>query len=425
MQIQNAVDASEQPDFLGPSNTTAFSPKYYDILASDPRGVFHSTPRLDCFASANQRALWRWQSITEDELGSSNETFRDKWAKWKAFGSTCTEKSKEKGKNSIAHHMNTTPVVADLIELVERHGQWREREARQAILGRSHKSHLFSNLGRSVRPEQQAVLERTKWRKGKERIMFWGLSYGTILGQTFAAMHPERIERFVLDGVSIADEHYSGRKLSSLQNTDKSFEMLFEYCYQAGPDKCPLWMDHDFRSAESIKAFAMKWIKLLGDSSLPVPGSHCLGPTSITASDFHNLVRESLYFPMSGFPLVAKFLTQLMHGNGTDFALHKFSGQNLLVQPQDCSLVEYSAPPFPENVDEPREETFAGIQCTDFPSIFNEDRTEFGQYLSHVKDQSYIAGGSWAEMRMRCIGWNIRPAWKYTGKCCMLRSSSN
>jgi pimeloyl-ACP methyl ester carboxylesterase len=39
---------------------------------------------------------------------------------------------------------------------------------------------------------------------GYEKIKYWGVSYGTILGGTFAAMYPESVERLVSDGKNIA-----------------------------------------------------------------------------------------------------------------------------------------------------------------------------------------------------------------------------
>lgn len=35
---------------------------------------------------------------------------------------------------------------------------------------------------------------------GISRVKYWGPSYGTILGGTFAALYPDRVERFVSDG---------------------------------------------------------------------------------------------------------------------------------------------------------------------------------------------------------------------------------
>ncbi len=37
--------------------------------------------------------------------------------------------------------------------------------------------------------------------------MYWGVSYGTIIGQLFAALHPERVSRLLLDGVVNPSEY--------------------------------------------------------------------------------------------------------------------------------------------------------------------------------------------------------------------------
>jgi pimeloyl-ACP methyl ester carboxylesterase len=43
---------------------------------------------------------------------------------------------------------------------------------------------------------------------GESRVRFWGFSYGSVLGITFAAMFPDKVERLIVDGVCDTDEYY-------------------------------------------------------------------------------------------------------------------------------------------------------------------------------------------------------------------------
>lgn len=42
-------------------------------------------------------------------------------------------------------------------------------------------------------------------------LRYWGVSYGTVLGATLAAMFPNRVDRVVLDGVVNPFEYYANR----------------------------------------------------------------------------------------------------------------------------------------------------------------------------------------------------------------------
>lgn len=42
-------------------------------------------------------------------------------------------------------------------------------------------------------------------------LRFWGMSYGTVLGSTLAALFPDRVDRMILDGVINPIEYYQNR----------------------------------------------------------------------------------------------------------------------------------------------------------------------------------------------------------------------
>ncbi|KAH6838340.1 TAP-like protein-domain-containing protein [Chaetomium sp. MPI-CAGE-AT-0009] len=73
-------------------------------------------------------------------------------------------------------------------------------------------------------------------------LRFWGLSYGTVLGMTVAAMFPDRMDRLVLDGVVNAHNYYHhfGIDIDQFLTADSGFRAILSACIEAGPAKCPL-----------------------------------------------------------------------------------------------------------------------------------------------------------------------------------------
>jgi hypothetical protein len=60
--------------------------------------------------------------------------------------------------------MDTAPVARDIVEIFERHGEWREQEA----------SRLLSQSASLSDVEHKAIIERTSYKPGKEMVQYWG-----------------------------------------------------------------------------------------------------------------------------------------------------------------------------------------------------------------------------------------------------------
>ncbi len=127
----------------------------FDLIGFDPRGVGRSTPKVAFFdtSSKGEREVWSGPSVdifrgeikdmNFDIDGEKGQTIERAWAR--------------------------TVVMNKLAE--ERGGEW---------------------LG-NVNTEQTAydMLSIVK-AYGREKLMYWGFSYGTVLGSTFAALFPVR-----------------------------------------------------------------------------------------------------------------------------------------------------------------------------------------------------------------------------------------
>lgn len=61
-------------------------------------------------------------------------------------------------------HMDTAPVARDVIEIFERHGEWREAEAKR----------LLNSMSLTTEADRSAVEVRTAYQPGQEMVQYWG-----------------------------------------------------------------------------------------------------------------------------------------------------------------------------------------------------------------------------------------------------------
>lgn len=406
--IQTIIDFE-----IDPSTDQALSSdtaKYFDVIGFDPRGVNNTTPNLICFPDTLTRYAWRLQSEANGILGSSEESFMTNWARSKAVGGGCSQMTAkdDEGEEDLRAFMNTPAVVADMVEIIERYGEWRENHANEDLQG------IAANV--AGRPQltvslTQSVGAWTKWRKGEEKLMYWGFSYGSVLGATFAAMQPHRVERVVIDGVVDAADFYRGEWLTNIQDADSVMGKFYEYCHKAGPESCRL---HTGESSEGIKVLVESIIANIKRKPVPVQASNARGPDIITYGDIKRLIGDALYKPLGKFARMAQMLADISHGNGSALADLKseertpprppFDFCKSLHNPHHCELkdFEYS-------------DVSSAIICTDGESISGWTPEDFKPYLKLLQKQSETIGSLWASIRMSCAGWNIRPKWKFAG----------
>lgn len=74
--------------------------------------------------------------------------------------------------------------------------------------------------------------------KPSHLLNYYGISYGTFLGQTFASMFPENVGYMVLDGVVSPTGNLAGGFESAVLHLDGAIASWFIYCNKAGPTLC-------------------------------------------------------------------------------------------------------------------------------------------------------------------------------------------
>lgn len=165
--------------------------KKYDYLGFNPRGLGSTTPQLDCFRgdkltrNANQQVLRGLGTVN-----SSEDALRHFLALSKGLGAVCENTL---GKSSILEHVTTAAVCRNMVEMVDRVDELWKKEVASLKRRRVKDKHEVRTEGNQV-----------------PRLQYLGLSYSTLLRNTFASIFPERIRRMVLDGVIYAKDYMEG-----------------------------------------------------------------------------------------------------------------------------------------------------------------------------------------------------------------------
>jgi pimeloyl-ACP methyl ester carboxylesterase len=374
---QTIVSAGPDAD-----NDTA---RYFDVISFDPRGVNNTRPNLQCFPNFIERVTFEKEMMAYGAPGSSNPAFTNLWTLVRTLADSCSKKAIESG---IGEHMSTTSVARDIVEIFERHGEWREEEARK-LLKSSDKS-------------EKDLPDHVKYQPGGEMVQYWGFSYGTVLGATLADMYPERVKRVILDGVVDSFDYYEGGWTTNLQDTDMEIAKFAEYCWQGGPKNCALY-DED-GPAFIYQRFTDITQNLM-HNPIGVPGTDEYGSDMATYTDLKMFLWETAYRPLMKFHTLAEIMAQLEKGNGTALVHGRRGAGSQLKQglSEQCEKDgPYSDACNPYYAGESSILISAAVLCSDAESQIDMTKEEFWDYVQKLMKQSKMMGDVWTTIRMHC-----------------------
>ncbi|KAJ6622149.1 TAP-like protein-domain-containing protein [Mycena sp. CBHHK59/15] len=365
----------------GPSLSAIFEGKF-DIVGWDPRGVNMTTPRISCHSTELRRQLF----LLSHESG-------------------------DLGLNGLlASTANRTLMIASA------RSQLLTDLCRDVVGDKVLRSVTTVNVARDLEQMRKAV--------GEDGMFYWGFSYGTTLGATYAAMFPQHAKRIILDGVVFAPEQYTSlfeHGLSSADSTSQVLEGFVSNCVSAGPSGCAL-MRNEARNASELLKHIWDLVSRLQTSPLPVvhPNSHAvpsiLRPADLLLSMFSVMLRPA------NWRMLAAALADLESGDGRAIAaLSGIGGRNW-----DLRNLTDGERAIEAGWDAGREmganEADMAVSCGDaLLSPEGNDATWTKVWLDwheQLVSANPLGGAIWLRKMMRCRHWaRIRPPpERYEGK---------
>ncbi|KAJ7164289.1 TAP-like protein-domain-containing protein [Mycena filopes] len=156
----------------------------FDIVGFDPRGVSFSKPFVSFFKTAAERQIWTPSDLNlrYPSLNATSEVISNQWSQFQLIGQVGQQSDTE----DVYQYITTDNVARDMLRITEAFGF--------------------------------------------EKLQYWGVSYGSLLGATFATLFPDKVGRIAIDGIMDADAWYSANLTDSLTDTDKTLQTFFDGC---------------------------------------------------------------------------------------------------------------------------------------------------------------------------------------------------
>lgn len=394
---------------------TVDSEKHFDILSFDPRGMKYTTPSVSCFRDDPSREALQILGMGAGGLDDSSDALNVKWGIDQGLGRLCAHSGYYADGSNIRQFVSTALVARDMVEIIDR-------------LDENLKVELKNGRSPELNHQQQTLSESSS--HDVPLLNYWGLSYGTMLGNTFASMFPERIGRVILDGVVDADDYVTTEWTTNLRDNTKTWSKFFEYCFEAG-SKCALYRP-SYKSGNDIRDHVDAFWEKLKQEPLPLVIGGNMG--LLTNFILRSLVHVSLYIPNAVWPILAVFIDSLasedlatassilddgllwQHSWPSDFSPSLPPGPNL---PGYFSMAS-NKPNKPLPLGYPWSlEASVSVLCGDGEDITDRTKANQTDYLALLESQSMVSGPVWAEINLHCIHWplELRPTSKnrYTG----------
>ncbi|KAJ7663015.1 TAP-like protein-domain-containing protein [Mycena rosella] len=330
----------------GPQISTIVGPEF-DIIGFDPRGISRSTPRVAFFETRSEREIWSSKVNGKAmSMNASADALPRAWAQAIINGELAGERD-----DGSLRFINTDHTARDMLRIVQAHGL--------------------------------------------DKIQYWGFSYGSILGATFASMFPENVGRLVIDGVADSENYFATEWSNNLIDADKVWSAFIDGCVAAGQEGCPFFSP----TTAEISAKVDKIYASLRERPIPVRTNASFG--LVDYSMVRHVIFKSLYSPYAKFPGLAQALADLSTGNAT--ALFKMSEKPSFEC--GCDESQYRFESVAEGED--------AVLCNDgqrIPQVYEDIVTHYRK-MSETSTWADV----WEPIRMACLAWPEFPKTHFRG----------
>ncbi|KAH8671705.1 hypothetical protein BX600DRAFT_538138 [Xylariales sp. PMI_506] len=326
----------------------------WDIIGFDPRGMWYSEPVANCSGSLGASSP---SAVERRSAPRVTDEFYDTWIEFGIeVGVQCQELAG--GETDAGPHMSTATTARDMASIVE----------------------AFAETTDGQRAAKPSGL-----------LNYYGISYGTFLGQTFASMFPDMVGNMVLDGVVNTAGYLANEMTSSVLHLDGIIAAFFVYCHAAGPSTCSYYTGstpkdiYDRFNASFYQLDAQKAADEGWDNATNIE-------TALTSLKVGLLTVADE--PLEWFEELPQVLLDL------ESAL---AVQNISAWIDEANALFGVTGPSGDYMPE----WTLGVQCADQNNTwYNKTLEEFESQLEILKAES-IFGEIWSKTELGCLGWSI------------------
>jgi pimeloyl-ACP methyl ester carboxylesterase len=226
---------------------------------------------------------------------------------------------------------------------------------------------------------------------GDRVLTYVGLSYGTMIGQTYANMFPTQVRAMMLDGVVDPNAWLNGaeaRLASTVSTSDAVFAQFVKLCQAAGPARCALARYPPGTVAERVARLFQQARRA------PIPAPHAHPPGVLSYGDLVLATFQPLRAPLT-WPQYARELDAAASG--------------------DASALETAARQARTPAGLTKATTSAAIQCADGPA--SEPVSAWPRFIGHLTRLSTLWGPvlGWWNWAPCAANWPAHATERYTG----------